>query len=81
MKKIEMLLLLKYLHIVNIKMNQLYLNLLQKVKLHILNQERMDGVGILYLYQMDIIKLWLTMMMKKDAKCGILMHTIALQII
>ena len=81
MKKIEMLLLLKYLHIVNIKKNQLYLNLLQKVKLHILNQERMDGVGILYLYQMDIIKLWLTMMMKKDVKCGIQMHTIALQII
>ena len=81
MKKIEMHLLLKYLHIVNIKKNQLYLNLLQKVKLHILNQERMDGVGILYLYQMDIIKLWLTMMMKKDVKCGIQMHTIALQII
>lgn len=34
----------------------------------------MDGVGTLYLYQMDMIKQWEIIPIKKDAMFGIQMH-------
>lgn len=52
---------------------QLYLSQLQKVQLQKNNQEPLVGVGILSLFQKDMIKQWGTIMMMKDVMFGILM--------
>lgn len=46
---------------------------LQKVQLQKKNQEPSAGVGILSLFQKDMIKQWETIMMMKDVMFGILM--------
>lgn len=68
-----MLVLLKLLLIVNMEKIQLYLSQLQKVQLQKKNQEPLVGVGILSLFQKDMIKQWGTIMMMKDVMFGILM--------
>ncbi len=68
-----MLVLLKLLLIVNMEKIQLYLSQLQKVQLQKKNQEPLAGVGILSLFQKDMIKQWGTIMMMKDVMFGILM--------